>query len=153
MNFIDFVLFLCVLAFFVSKKNLSFLYCTVVSGSVFIAFILAVYISPIMFGGADSDLVKGILTLVLMTVLCSLAYLASAHYGRKIRTKMLLTKYYKLDRYAGIPAKAAATFVGIVLLAHTLIFIPILSLQFMAQGSTVLFATRKITITLRWIRM
>ena len=144
MNFIDFVLFLCVLAFFVSKNNLSFLYCTVVSGSVSIAFILAVYISPIMFGGADSDLVKGVLTLVLIAVLCSLAYLASAHYGRKIRTKMLLTKYYKLDRYAGIPAKAAATFVGVALLAHTLLFIPILSLQFMAQGSTVLFATRKI---------
>lgn len=144
MNVLDFGIVVCAAAFFVTYKRLSFTYYLLCTSGCFLGYMLGLYLVPSITKNLTSDLSKGMVALGIIFGLAVLSGLAGMFFGRKIRMKIIGSRLFRADKFLVWPYKVIAVLMGIILLSQTLIYVPLLSLQFVAQGSSLLMATDKL---------
>lgn len=144
MNALDFSIIIVLLAFFIARGNMSFIYYFLGSVGSFAGFIVGIALAPIIIKNMASEPAQGVVSLILMFGLSALLGLAGLYIGKKLRMKVIVSRFFKLDKSLAWPYKIFIALLGMVLLSQTLIYIPILGLQFEAQGSTLLMSADKL---------
>jgi S1-C subfamily serine protease len=144
MNLIDFSILTILFVFLAYyKQRLSLVYYLCSTLCALSGFILAFSLAPIAVINMSSDLQKGIIEIVLVIGLSGVFYFLGARIGNKFRIKVIESRFYRADRWLCIPYKVLAVVLLVVLLTQTLIYVPILSIQYLAQGSSMLYFTDK----------
>jgi len=144
MNLLDVFIITAVLVSFVLRGNRSFVYYLLGSAGLIGGYILAVILAPSIAKNMSSDLKKGLVSLWLMFGLAALLCIAGLFIGGKLKMKVILSRFFTVDKFLAWPYKLLAVLVAIVLLSQTLIYVPILALQFEAQGSSIFMVANKI---------
>lgn len=145
MNFLDaglIVLFIVFLAY--TRNGISFVYSLIVSCFALGGYIIGLLLAPSLTKSLGSNLQKGLVALALMCGLAVLLGLAARIPATKIRMKILVSRVASSDRLLSWPYKIFISIVALLLLSQTLIYIPILGLQFEAQGSSLFMITHKL---------
>jgi S1-C subfamily serine protease len=144
MNVLDFSIVVALLVFFGFRGNRSLTFWALISGGAFAGYLIGIVLAPVIAKGMHTDLKKGLASLLLLFGLALLLGLVGMLAGRKLKMKVILSRFSTLDRILVLPYKLVAALIAVALLSQTLVYIPILSLQFVAQGSTILMATDKL---------
>lgn len=145
MNFIDFIIFILCIAFLSTRRRLSSGYYFIAISTAFIGLLLGLWLASKLSGTSGSDVHKGVLALIFIYGLSILFYFLGSMPGNRLRIRLIDSSFSKIDKYLAIPTKIIALAIFIVLQSQILPYVPILGLQFMAQGSTLLYATDKLT--------
>lgn len=143
MNALDFCLIILFVAFLVMRRNMSFSYYFLSSSGLFAGYFLGILIAPHLTENMSSEIKRGAAALGLMIGLALLLCLIGMLAGKKLRMKIILSRFFTLDKWLALPYKIIIVMVALIVLSQTLIYIPMLALQFEAQGSTLLFSTDK----------
>lgn len=138
MNAIDFFIIVLAVIFIGLQKTRSFVYFLCATTGAFVGYSLGTMLAAQFLKAVEGDLKRGVFALLLMCGLAVLGVIAGMQLGNRLKMRLTQSRYHRFDTVLSVPYKILAVFVAIVLLAQTLIYIPILSLQFMAQGSTLL---------------
>ncbi|MDB5181652.1 MAG: serine protease [Candidatus Saccharibacteria bacterium] len=144
MNALDFALIVMLLGFFVAGRSMGFVYYLFTTGGLFAGYLLGLLIAPIATRSFTSDVAIASVSLGLMFGLASALCYIGGIIGKRVRLNVILSRFNDLDKLLVWPYKVAAALVGIVVLSQTLIHVPLLSLQFSAQGSSILYLADKI---------
>lgn len=143
MNFVDFAIIVVIFAYLVNYFHFSFAYYLLTTSAALIGFLLAITLAPKFLSAMGSNLRKGTLALALIFGLAALFYVAGAMVARKLKIRIIESRFYKADKLLAFPYKLLASSLMVLMTAQCLIYIPILSLQYMAQGSSLIYATNK----------
>lgn len=144
MNALDFGIIIVLGFFFVIRSSRSFVYYLCSSVMFFAGYAGGALLAPSITKNMAADFQKGAVSLGLMLGLALVACLVGIFIGRKLKMKVTLSRLFTLDKLLVWPYKIIVGLLVVVLLSQTLIYIPILSLQFEAQGSTLLRTAGKI---------
>ncbi len=144
MNSLDFVIFVFAFLFLINPKRLSSTYLIIASFFGFAGFTAAVVLSPILLGNIKSELQKGIFTLLMIVVMTMVFYIASSFVANSFRIKLITSRAYTIDKILAIPTKVSLIILAIFSISQVLIYIPVLSLQFISQGSSTLYIANRI---------
>lgn len=145
MNVVDFCIVLTSFVFIISHRRMSFLWYLMITVGIFFGYTLGIALAPGIVSHISSDRGKGFTTLTLCFTLAFLLGMAGLYFGNKLRMTVLPSRLYKTDRLLALPYKLLAIFIGIALISQTLIYVPLLGLQYVAQGSSILMFIDKIT--------
>jgi S1-C subfamily serine protease len=143
MNFLDFAIILMSVLFLAIHANRSAVYYSIGSLAAGGGLILALCLAPLAAHPLHASTAKAVVALVLMTGLPTGAWLATRPLAKKAKMQAV-ESWYRLDHLLVWPCKILAVGAGIVLLANSLVYVPALSLQFLAQGSTLLAMSNRI---------
>ncbi len=143
MNALDFIIFIVLIALLIQARKLQFTYVIVCTLFIIVGLIsgllIALYIAP----NLNTDIKRGVVSLVIMIIFALGSFFIGRLVGGRIKVKVLLTRFAKLDNYLGIPALLVSSAAILSLLAGVLTYIPILSLQFETQGSAFMINASK----------
>ncbi len=124
---------------------MSFVWYLLATTGTFSGYILGILLSPSIVGRMTSDTSRGFVTLTLCFSLALLLCITGMYFGNKLRIRILASKFYKADKMIALPYKFLSVIFGIYLVSQTLIYVPLLGLQYVTQGSSILMFTDKIT--------
>lgn len=144
MNVIDFVLIISSIVLLAAHTRVSATFYGCASLGFFIGFGGGLILTPVLTSSLSSNLAKGIGALGIIFTGALLGGAIGVIVGNKLRLRLLLSRFYTPDHMLAVPTKVLTILVLCIFLAQTLIFIPILSLQFLAQGSTIFTVMNKI---------
>ena len=120
------------------------MYYALIAGAGFIGYasglLLVVKVLPVF----DSQLLAMIIAILVLVGLSALAGLIMLRFARRIYVRLLASRYQAFDRAIAVPAKGIISITAVAVLTQTLVFAPVAPLQFIAQGSTILFAAHKV---------
>jgi len=144
-NALDFGIIVVLAMFFFMRSNMSFVYLLLGSGGWFTGYFLGTALAPVAVNHVSSELKKGIVSLILIFGLALLLGLVGLLVGRKLKMKVIVSRFSAVDRLLAWPYKIFTAILGIILLSQTLVYVPVLGLQFEAQGSTLLMSANKLS--------
>jgi S1-C subfamily serine protease len=146
MNALDFGL-LVLFVFLLSRKSAWSASRVIPSGGgialgIVTGLVIASFISQLF----SQDVHKGIIALLIITLICYALLLIGGSLGSRMRTRLLDTRFERADRYLGVPMLFIVSLVVVSLLGSALVHIPLLGLQFEVQGSAMMINARKYTL-------
>lgn len=145
MNLIDITLVIVAFVFLILNKKMSFVYYLSTTTGLLTGYILAILLVPHLLDIADTNLRKGMITVLFLAIMSFCFWMMGRMAGNRIRLRAMTSRFYRYDKIAAIPYKVLAVLFTIIVIAQTALYIPIIALQYMAQGSTLLYATNKLT--------
>lgn len=90
-----------------------------------------------------SDTTRGRVALAVLVIAGGLTLILGGFVGRWLKMKLLVSRFAAADRYLAVPATAMAFLLVLTLLANIMLYIPVVALQFQAQGSTLQLNLRR----------
>jgi len=144
MNALDAGIIGVLVAFFVIRAHLSGAYYAIGATVAFAGYIAGLALAPLAGGHTHSSVTRGVLALLLMFGIAALGGLLGRFVGRRVKMKLVMSRAFRTDKLLLWPCKVVIALVAVLLLAQTLAYVPILGLQFEAQGSTLLRVSDKL---------
>lgn len=143
MNVLDALVVLLLLVLFLHPRNISATYALCTGAGVSAGLLAGLHAATLLVGNVENDFTKGLMVLALLFTGSVGGLLIGRAVGERLKIKALYSPFAQLDNYAGVPAVLVTTAVFLTLLASILIYIPILAVQFQAQGSTTMMSFRR----------
>lgn len=144
MNLLDAVIVLGLVSFFAIRASMSAVYYALLTGGAFVGYIFGLALAGPVAGHVESALTKGLTALGLMLGLAAIGTACGRQIGKRAKMRLIMSRSFRTDKLLAWPCKIVAALLAIILLSQTLMYIPILGVQFEAQGSTVLTASNKL---------
>ncbi len=144
MNSLDFFVILAIFYFVTRVKVKSLVYISIGGLGLMVGYLFGLLLTAVAARSLGLGLATGILYLAVPLVLALAAGYLGHIAGSRIRMRVMITPFANADSKLAFPSKAVAALLSIYILSQTLPYIPFTNLQFVAQGSTLMFSTRKL---------
>lgn len=138
MNSLDLVLLIAILAYFLHHVRSSALMCLGASVGGFVGFMLGIVLTAGVANIFRTDLARGMFALAVGSILAAVGLYIGRATGDWLHRRIQDTRWGKVDDWLLVPSRLVAAVLVIVVFSQTLIYLPIVSLQYLAQGSTTL---------------
>ncbi len=143
MNVIDFCIIVGLCILFVYTRGHGFIESFFKTIGLIVGYCFAIWLAARLAGQMPSDLRKGILTLIFIGTFCFLGLLLGRYSYALLGDRLHPPEFFKADRWLSLPYRILVSITAVVILSQTFIYIPVLGLQFVSQGSTIMMLTNR----------
>ena len=139
MNSIDVVII--ILGFYVlARARSGFTYNLCLFAGMLTGYYIGYYLTSLLVPDTLSDFRTGLILLGLALIGTITGGVCGHLLGKNLRMRVINSRFYPIDVAVSVPTKIVGLGAGVWLLSQTLIFVPLPAIQFVAQGSSLLFA-------------
>jgi S1-C subfamily serine protease len=135
MNSLDVVIIIALVLFFAARQRLSFVMYFFGSLGLFYGYLAGLLITVALNDRFATDLSRGIFALASSIILAVMGAYAGARFGNWLRMRILQSRFYRYDKLFALPYKVIVAVCSLWILSQTIIYIPVVAVQYLAQGS------------------